>query len=284
MKNYWLFKISDQGTYPDSLGATYVYDNTHSVRVLAGDEFIYLEKRGTKYGLSGAGRVLRVTEKPANDDNRRNSKVCRIFTAQLADVVWFSRAFDLSTRTKAGTRNRLSVGLPRDLNRLGWSISMLRLDGDLFVRLLDAALDGDVRGAAPVIQESEWRVEDAWSVVRRRTRMRAFRAAVLIRHDHTCLVCGTRLRSVLGAAHVRSYAADIAQRANPANGICLCSFCHTAYDAGDIVILPDGAVQYPSDLQDEIALGHFTAISKEERCGWLGGVEKRFLLERIDTV
>lgn len=42
--NYWVFKVSDRGSYPDSPGAEYVYDNTHSVRVAGGDEFIYLKK------------------------------------------------------------------------------------------------------------------------------------------------------------------------------------------------------------------------------------------------
>ncbi len=283
--NYWIFKISDQGTYPDRPGAEYVYDNTHSVRVAGDDEFIYLKKSGAQYGLAGAGRVSRVAERSADDQERRNAKVSSLFTAHLSDVVWFRRLFDLSIRTKAGRRNRLLIGLPEDLNNIGWSISMPRIERDLFIRLLDAALDSAYRvnTTAAQMNEADWQVDDAWSLVKRRSRIRAFRAVVLARHEHTCLVCGTRLRSVLDAAHVRSYASDKSQRANPANGICLCSFCHAAYDSGDILILPDGEVRCCGDIRDEIALMHFGAVAQEKRRRWLSGVERQFLLERLNT-
>ena len=34
---YWIFKLSNQESYPDDFGRTYVYDNRHSVRVTAND-------------------------------------------------------------------------------------------------------------------------------------------------------------------------------------------------------------------------------------------------------
>ena len=283
--SYWLFKISDQGSYRDIPGAQYVYDNTHSVRVQAGDEFIYLKKSGAKYGLAGAGRVSKVIQRSASERERRNARIRRLFTAYLSDVEWFSKLFDLSTRTKTGRHNRLSTGLPKDLNRFGWSISMPRLERDLFVRLLDAALDSAFRAKAPAVQmnDADWRVDDTWSLVRRRNCMRTFRAIVLSRHEYTCLVCGTQLQSVLEAAHIRSYASDKSQRANPANGICLCSYCHAAYDSGDITILPDGEVRCSGDIGDGIALKHFTALTQEKRRQWLLDVDKRFLSERSAT-
>ena len=45
---YWIFKVSKHSSYCNVPGARYVYDNTHSVRVRADDEFIYLEKSGTQ--------------------------------------------------------------------------------------------------------------------------------------------------------------------------------------------------------------------------------------------
>ena len=281
--SYWIFKVSDQGSYPDSPGAQYVYDNTHSVRVQGGDEFIYLKKSGTQYGLAGAGRVSRVIQRSAGERERRSAKVRRLFTAHLADVEWFPKPFDLSTRTKAGRHNRLSMGLPEDLNSIGWSISMPRLERDLFVRLLDAAWDSAFRAKASAVQmnEADWQVDDAWSLVKRRSRMRAFRAIVLSRHEYTCVVCGTQLPSVLNAAHIRSYASDKSQRANPANGICLCSYCHAAYDSGDIAILPDGEVRCCGDIRDGIALRHFQALPQEKRRHWLLGVDKGLLSDRV---
>ena len=150
---------------------------------------------------------------------------------------------------------------------------------ELFMRLLDAALNAaPPKTAMP--DETEWRVCDSWALARKRPRMQAFRATVLARHNYTCVVCGTRLRSALDAAHVRSYAADPEQRANPANGICLCSFCHSAFDSGELLILSDGSLQFTSDLADEIALTHFTTVSAEKRQDWLCGVDEHFLRER----
>lgn len=120
--------------------------------------------------------------------------------------------------------------------------------------------------------------------VRRRNRMHAFRTAVLERHHYTCLVYGTRLWSVFDAGHIRSFATDAAQRANPANGICLCTYCHGVYDSSDLAILPDGSVPFSSGLQDEIALKHFSAVSPKEGIEWLEGVNHQFLLERVRQV
>ena len=280
--NYWIFKVSEQGKYADEPGRKYVYDNTHSVRVEKSDEFLYLGKSGASYGLTGAGRVSRVVHRKAKSAERRSSRVSRIFAAHLADIVWFAKPFDLSARTKVGRRNRQAVGLPHDLNSVGWSISMPGIRPELFMRLLDAALNAaPPKTAMP--DETEWRVCDSWALARKRPRMQAFRATVLARHNYTCVVCGTRLRSALDAAHVRSYAADPEQRANPANGICLCSFCHSAFDSGELLILSDGSLQFTSDLADEMkdhALTHFTTVSAEKRQDWLCGVDEHFLRER----
>ncbi len=282
--NFWIFKISNQDTYPDTPGISYVYDNTHSVKVVSGDEFIYLEKGNSKYGLTGAGRVSRITYRSALKTEQHSTKVNRVFTAHLADVVWFLKPFDLSMRTSTGKRNRKQVGLPEDLNSIGWSISIPRIERDLFLNLIDASLK-DNPSQNPWTDQNfnaDWQIDDSWSLVRQRSRMHAFRKAVLERHNHTCLVCGTQLRSVLDAAHIRSYAVDPGQRANPANGICLCSFCHTAYDHGDFTILPDGNLRLMIDIQDMVALKHFTEVSSKKRQNWLNGVNKQFLLERIE--
>ena len=42
---YWIFKVAQQELYPDGPGEEYVFDNTHSIRVLARDEFLYLDKK-----------------------------------------------------------------------------------------------------------------------------------------------------------------------------------------------------------------------------------------------
>jgi len=277
--NYWIFKVSMESTYADAPGSAYTYDNLHSITVAKYDEFLYLQKSAARYSLTGAGRVSKVTCRAARPNERRSQRVDRLFTAHLKDVVWFSMPFDITAQNKAGKRNRQMVGLPQDLNTIGWSSSMPRIDRELFLRLLDAALD-----AGPPVQtendKTSWRVEDSWSLVKKRCRMQAFRAAVLARHNRTCTICGTRLLSVLDAAHITGYAVDPEQRANPANGICLCAFCHAAFDSGDVSILPDGVLQLSPEVSDYIALAHFSAISAERRHDWLRGVDETLLLRR----
>ena len=72
---YWIFKVAKQELYPDIPGEQYVYDNTHSLRVRAGDTFLYLDKR-QDYAFSGTGTVRRVVErKPTATEAARTNKV-----------------------------------------------------------------------------------------------------------------------------------------------------------------------------------------------------------------
>lgn len=279
---YWIFKVSSEGEYPDVPGSRYVYDNRHSVRVKPGDEFVYLEKKGSRYGLTGAGRVSKVTGRTPTREERRSPKVRRIFSAHLEDMVWFPQVFDLAAQTRAGAENRARTGLPRDLNTIGWSISMPQIGPDLFVVLLDAALATSSASIPDLLlaSESDWHVADAWSLVRKRQRMHLFRIAVLSRHNYTCLFCGCRLRSVLDVAHIRSYASSEGHRANPANGMCLCRFCHAAFDAREVSLNPDGKLVIMRPTDDPVALAHFTGVTENTRNSWMHGIDPRFLLER----
>ena len=280
--SYWIFKISTQSTYPDVLGKLYVYDNRHSVRVGAGDEFIYLEKAGAKYALIGAGRVSRVISRKATAEEKTTPKITRVFKAQLTDVAWFAQPFDLSSQRAEGRQNRRRIGLPDDLNSIGWSISMPRIEPELFVELVDTALNASPQ---PPIEDRSlaWFIDDSWSLVRKRFRLGAFRAAVLARHNYACVICGTRMRSVLEVAHIRSYASAPDHRANPANGICLCRFCHACFDSGELTVLPDGTLN-AKYVDEPIARAHFTAIDASTRRLWLDGVNMQFLAERSPTI
>lgn len=277
---YWIFKVSELGAYPDSPGREYIYDNTHSVKVRSGDEFLYLEKAGAKYGLTGAGRVEKVTRRAPKDNERHNNRVNSVFTAHLMDLVWFSKPYSLSNRTTAGRNNRRLAHLPDDLNAIGWSISMPRLDREVFVRLLDAAMESGPPNSADeveeVLRDEDWRVEDSWSLVKQRRRLQRFRSKVLERHCFTCFVCGTQLRAVLEVAHLRDYAGHPEHRANPANGVCMCSFCHAAFDAGEITLHPDGSVVSRTRNGDAIADAHFHSISAGQRQSWLAGIDRTF--------
>ena len=287
--SFWIFKIAKSSTYPDVRDQAYVFDNTHSVRVQGGDEFLYLEKGARTYAISGAGRVKRVTSRAPIAHERRNDRVTRVFTAHLDNVVTFAPPLDISRQTAAGRRNRLHLGLPVDMNSIGWSLSMRRVTRELFVTLIDAALQRSVLGTAKegsregVDDDSRtWHIDDRMALVSVRGRLERFRRRVLKRHRHTCVVCGTRLRVALEAAHIRSYSADPTNRANPSNGICLCRYCHAAFDADEILLLPDGSllvVNLHNEL-DEVARRHFFSVISSERKEWLRGVNPLFLEER----
>ncbi len=280
---YWIFKVAQPSLYPDVPGRTYVFDNTHSVRVRNGDEFLYLEKTRSRYALSGAGRVARVTAQRARQSDRHNARVDQVFTAHLEDVIWFAPPLDIAGRSKSGTANRRRLGLPTDLNAIGWSISIPRLEREQFSSLLDAALECDSQETAS-LRPDEWRIDDAWSLVRKRQRLHRFRDAVLNRHNYTCVVCGSRFVPALDIAHIESYASNQNNRANPANGICLCRFCHAAFDAHQITIAPSGAVTIENDAEDTIAQLHFTAVPQKIRRSWLVGVDPSLLLKHAEFV
>ena len=78
------------------------------------------------------------------------------------------------------------------------------------------------------LEPDDYKVPDAYSLVRRRHSLERFKATVLDRQNHTCAICGTAVREVLDVAHISSYSSDTKNRANPGNGIGLCSYCHRA--------------------------------------------------------
>ena len=98
----WIFKQSEQEQYPDQPGQTYVYDNRHSVRVTAGDSFVYLDKRGGGYGFTGHGIVTQVLTTTQATAELGESKVSRIYTAELGDFVQYVRSVDIRATSVAG--------------------------------------------------------------------------------------------------------------------------------------------------------------------------------------
>ena len=102
------------------------------------------------------------------------------------------------------------------------------------------------------------------------------------RQNRKCAVCGTTMQEVLDVAHISNYSSDIKNRANPANGIGLCSYCHRAFDKGVFVIRNDGWVYPTRDIEgDPIAKAHLRGLSQAGRRRLLAGVDKEFLSERL---
>lgn len=290
---YWLFKVAEQERYPDEYGVKYVYDNTHSVRLKKGDEFIYLDKR-RGHKLTGAGKIKRLITREASESEKRTERVTTIFTALLSDFIEFDPPLDISN-TEEGRKNRKRIGAPENL--VAWGISMIKLSPEKFTSFLNAALEPsnsiEVKDSisseteikkeipsVPLIPHEEWTVEDSYSIVKKRTKLEKFRRVVLERHRYQCIVCGSAFKPSLEAAHIREYAEDPTNRANPANGICLCKYCHSAFDSDYICIHPSGELLIREGIKDKIANIHFNQVDKKTRKEWLNGVDLEFLKER----
>lgn len=272
---YWIFKLAKQELYPDIHGNQYVFDNTHSVKVQAGDVFLYLDKR-QGYAFTATGTIKKIAKRaPTPAEAKRTSKVRTVFTAHLADLIWFEKPLSISPLTKVGKGNRAKLGIV-DVNLLGWSQSIPSLSEAMYQAIMDLTQAKKLIPQSPV-NEHDYSVPDAWGKTKVRRAVARFSNTVLERHGNKCVVCGTQLEDVVEAAHLSPYAADKNNRANPANGVCLCPYCHRALDRRLIAICPDGKLLIASTIDDPVALTHFQRISSETRKKWLNGVEPQFL-------
>ena len=277
---YWIFKLSDQEVYPDELGVKYVYDNRHSIHVAAGDSFLYLDKRGGRYSFNGHGDIVRVSSRKPTPQESVTPKVRRIYSAQLGEYVGYSSTLDIRSNSPHGKLNRARLGIV-DVNRLGWSVSIASIPQTRFEQILDFAYAESGASLDP-LEPDDYEVSDAFSLVKRRHSLERFKAKVLDRQNHTCAICGTTMREVLDVAHISSYAGDPKNRANPANGIGLCSYCHRAFDRTVFTVHEDGEVFSAKDLGDDaIAKAHLSGLSPGGRVKLLAGIDKKFLRKRL---
>lgn len=75
---------------------------------------------------------------------------------------------------------------------------------------------------------------------------RMFRREVLSRASETCLLTGTRVASVLEAAHIRPFA--ISAIDDVENGLCLRADIHSLFDGNRVRITPQGEVSYSAEV------------------------------------
>ena len=276
---FWIFKQSKQEQYPDEPGQRYVYDNRHSVRVNAGDSFVYLDKRFGGYSFAGHGTVTKVLMRTAGVAELDQSKASRIYTAQLGDFVQYVRSLDIRPASVEGRRNRASLGIT-DVNKLGWSRSIAQISPDMYANIVDLAYRRHCIAVVP-LDGTDYTVPDAWSFVRRRHSIERFKQTVLLRQGFACAICGTTLKEVLDVAHISRYSTDMKNRANPANGIGLCAFCHRAFDGGAFRLYETGVVSVAEGLDlDPVALAHLSSLSAEARLKLLNGINTELLRQR----
>jgi HNH endonuclease/EVE domain len=272
---FWLFKSARQSLYPDVHGHEYVYDNTHSIRMQSGDIFVYLNT-DRDYAFTGTGRVSQITKRePTESEKQRTVKVRTVFVAHIDEFMSFRRPLSISPAKKTGRANRAKPGI-RNANLLGWSQSMPKISESWYTAILDLAEESRVI-PGPARSAEGYSVPDRWGLVRVRQAGARFKEQILERHGNTCAVCGTAIAMLLDAAHISPYSADVENRANPANGLCLCAYCHRALDRRLIAINPNGELLVAPGIADPIALAHFSAMNSEIRRRHLEGVGEEFL-------
>ena len=276
---HWIFKLSDQEVYPDEIGVKYVYDNRHSIHVATRDSFLYLDKRGGRYSFNGHGDIVGVSSRKPTPQESVTPKVRRIYSAQLGEYVRYSSPLDIRSNSIQGKLNRSKLGII-DVNRLGWSGSIASIPQTRFEEILDLAYAESVV-SLDLLELDDYEVPDTYSLVKRRHSLESFKAKVLGRQNHTCAICGTTMKEVLDVAHISSYAGDPKNRANPANGIGLCSYCHRAFDGTVFTVHEDGEVFAARDLgNDAIAKAHLSGLSSGGRVKLLAGIDKKLLRKR----
>lgn len=270
----WIFKVSEQTKYPDEFGKRYIFDNTHSIRVSAGDNFVYLDKRDNQYAFSGHGTVQRIQRRNPALEDMHSIRVRTIFIAQLKDVILYETPVDFKSQTLSGKKNRALLGLD---NVLHWGPSVKLVDENLYGSILDLVyLAGSVQLDNP--NPDEYAVSDSWSFVRQRHAQAKFKKSVIDRQNATCLICGTRLSAVIDVAHIIAYSSDINNRSNPANGIALCAYCHRAFDQNIFEIRADGRVNCLDN--DPVARFHAENMSPTQRKVLMKGENTEFLAKR----
>jgi hypothetical protein len=266
--NHWIFKVGDQKIYADVLGEKYVFDNTHSIKVTAGDYFIYLSTKKNRYEFIGYGKVNKVESRTPVGLEKRNGRVKTIYTAYLTDLRWFSEPLDFSS--KKGQLNRKAVGIE---NALGWGISIPRVESKMFWDLVKLAQPERVGIQSPsrlltpqkgspgkewshpsnttnkYLQKQEneilrngdfepFNFSDARKKTLRYLVLRRgqpkFREALLKAYGGKCAITGFDVVEALQAAHIYPYRGEDTNTVN--NGLLLRSDIHDLFDLGLITI------------------------------------------------
>lgn len=102
------------------------------------------------------------------------------------------------------------------------------------------------------------RATEIQRLVRVRTVQRFFRESVLASYKYRCAICGLSLTEMLCASHIIPWAKNVERRADPTNGLSLCSFHDRAFDRGlisldeklHVVVSKRVLVPKPTQLHD----------------------------------
>ena len=76
-------------------------------------------------------------------------------------------------------------------------------------------------------------------VIKQRINQNSFRSIILANYNEQCAISGLCIPQLLIASHIIPWSADVNNRLNPTNGICLSPLYDKAFDKGYIGIRPD---------------------------------------------
>jgi len=91
------------------------------------------------------------------------------------------------------------------------------------------------------------------AVVRTRVNQGFFRAAILAAYDRRCCITGLAIPELLNASHIVPWSADLKNRTNPRNGLCLSATHDRAFDCGLLTVTPDFRVKLSPQVRKYLA-------------------------------
>jgi len=90
---------------------------------------------------------------------------------------------------------------------------------------------------------------DREQMTRVRTVQRFFRAAVLVSYGNRCAMCAISVVELLNASHIIPWSNSLPRRADPTNGIALCSLHDRAFDRGLVTVDPEFRIVVANSLR-----------------------------------
>ena len=119
------------------------------------------------------------------------------------------------------------------------------LSESILAKLKKRTVEGISGISSEAVFSTEGKERDA--LTRVRVNQSFFRKAVLASYGYKCCVTGIFMESLLVASHIKPWASDMKNGANPRNGLCLNAFHDRAFDSGLMTITQDYKIKF-SDI------------------------------------
>ncbi|MEO6231125.1 MAG: HNH endonuclease [Ferruginibacter sp.] len=106
------------------------------------------------------------------------------------------------------------------------------------------------------------------ALVKIRVNQNFFRKSVLLSYQNTCCITGIKMPELLVASHIKPWAKDLSQAANPENGLCLNALHDKAFDRGLLTLSKDFKIilseQILTSKKEEVVQKYFLPYQDKE--------------------